>query len=142
MFQLRPGAYRLCAIPDSTSLSPTDGTALETRYVRTCNAATVTVAPADAAGFDIAMQRTGTFAISGQVLNEAGGLPRDAEVSVARVESFGASGMNGVVVRGGVFSARGQGFELLAKYAERVTLLHGDRREMDLRMTTIQEEPK
>jgi hypothetical protein len=35
-----------------------------------------------------------------------------------------------------------KGFYLLAKYAERVTLLHGDRRVLDLRMTTIEEERK
>ena len=76
-FGLAPGRYRVCANPRSLLEARSSDTV---RYVRTCHLASMSESTAadvildteDATGIDIRIQRTGTYSVSGSVLDAAG----------------------------------------------------------------------
>ncbi|HXW05795.1 MAG TPA: carboxypeptidase-like regulatory domain-containing protein [Vicinamibacterales bacterium] len=96
-FGLPPGRYRVCAFADgSGSLGPLP--ASDSRFVRTCHpsatsettAADVAVVDMDIASIDIRMQRSGTYSLSGVVVDASG-----APATRARVGAVGVGHRGG-----------------------------------------------
>lgn len=109
IFALPPGRYRVCANPRSSWVRTADG---KLRFVRTCHLASISESSAadvvldaeDATGIDIRMQRSGTYSVSGSVVDAAGVSADGAMVSVVRHDhSIGANATS----RGGQFSLSG-----------------------------------
>jgi protocatechuate 3,4-dioxygenase beta subunit len=88
-FGLAPGRYRVCASPRNLFEARSSDTV---RFVRTChlasttesNAADVILDTEDAAGIDIRVQRSGTYSVSGSVLDAGGALADNAGISAIR----------------------------------------------------------
>jgi hypothetical protein len=90
LFGLAPGRYRVCATPHNPF--PEATVTATSRFVRTCHLASTVEASAadvvldaeDATGIDIRIQRSGTFSVSGTVVDAAGVLADGADVSANR----------------------------------------------------------
>jgi hypothetical protein len=92
LWGLPPGRYRVCVAPDGrfggVVASPSDNP----RFVRTChlasasesNAVDVLLDAADAEGIDIRVQRSGTYSVSGSIVDAAGALVDGAFVGASR----------------------------------------------------------
>ncbi len=89
LWGLLPGRYRVCATPRSRFFELATDTS---RFVRTChlastsesNAVDVVLEAEDATGIDIRVQRLGTYAVSGSVVDASGLLADGAFVGASR----------------------------------------------------------
>jgi protocatechuate 3,4-dioxygenase beta subunit len=110
-YGLPPGRYRVCARPPGGRFEPmvTDGA----RFVTTCHPAAaierestdVVLGSVDAAGVDIRVQRVGSHAISGFVIDAAGAPVNGADVGAYSLDEDGLSAH--AVSRDGEFTLRG-----------------------------------
>jgi hypothetical protein len=107
VFQLKPGEYRVCTRSDG-GRGASDGNVLENSLIPTCSPVRIQLTTTDVTGVELQVQRTGTFTVSGRVVNEAGALARDAQVMLVRIERLGSSaGSDGVVMDKGAFTLKG-----------------------------------
>jgi hypothetical protein len=108
-FGLAPGRYHVCALPEASDATAND----RMKMVRSCHpssagtaeAADVVLTNADVAGADISIERTGTFTISGFVVNSAGDIVEAPNVSAASFDPDDSGAF--AVGSGGQFILRG-----------------------------------
>jgi protocatechuate 3,4-dioxygenase beta subunit len=91
LFGLAPGRYHVCAAAEG----PFDNNdPAGSRFVRTCHLASIAAADAadvvldstDVSGIDIRVQRSGTFRLSGVVLDASGAPPKGGMVTAMRLD--------------------------------------------------------